>query len=80
MNTGPITEVAAKIPITGHRGPSHACTILTRVPLSAGVKLHSTSIPFVIPPTCRNRIAGVAWSTSISDNHHVGQPMIPNGR
>src|SRR5256885_10721520 len=74
-NTGPITYLAAHLPRTGMRGPSHTCRIRTCVPPRprAGIKLHSTSMPFVTPPTCRKRIDGSDLFTDISDSHHVGQ-------
>jgi len=37
------------------------------------MNVHSTSIPFVIPWMCLNRIAGLVSSTDISESHHVGQ-------
>ena len=54
-------RVAAKIPISGQRGPSQTCTMRTCVPPSAGVKLHSTSIPVgdtadVAESDCRRRV------------------------
>jgi hypothetical protein len=45
----------------------------TRVPPAAGLNVHSTSIPLVIPPTCRKRIDGATLFTDISESHHVGQ-------
>src|SRR5580692_8176163 len=79
-NTGPITARAANAPTSGHGGPSHRCTIRTRVRLGPwGRNDHSTSIPVVTPSTWRKRIAGPApaplpvVTTCIWDSHHVGQ-------
>src|SRR5690606_5682029 len=53
MNTGPITRLAAMPPIRGQRGPGHSCTITMRVPSATWSTVQSTSIPVVIPLTCR---------------------------
>src|SRR5204862_6487991 len=71
--TGPIRCVAAHFPSSGMGGPSHTCRIRTCVPPGTGVNAHSTSIPFVMPPTCRKRMHGAVWLTDISESHHVGQ-------
>ena len=49
-------------------------------------KLHSTSMPVVIPRTCRKRIDGARGDpgagrvTAMSDVQRVGQSIAPNGR
>ena len=78
-NTGPMTNVAAHLPTTGTRSPSHKCTIRTCVPPDVGENDHSTSISLVIPPTCGKRIAGLSLSTAISEIHQVGQLIRNNG-
>ncbi len=53
IKTGPITQFAAGGPTSGHRGPAHSCTMLTSVPPSDGWSCQTTSMPVVIPRTCR---------------------------
>src|SRR6185312_10506608 len=51
--TGPMTQLAAVPPISGQRGPPHSCTMVTSVPPAVGTIFQTTSIPVVIPRTCR---------------------------
>src|SRR5213079_69728 len=53
MNTGPITRRAATGPTSGHAGPVHSCTIVTATPSDSPTSRQTTSIPVVVPRTCR---------------------------
>src|SRR6266550_1214156 len=57
MKTGPITRSAARRPMSGQRGPSQVCTISTSTPPPTSTNLQTTSIPRLIPRTCRYRIS-----------------------